>query len=144
MNKSMTGLRVVFVLLAAFVIFSGLDQALGGLFSMGWMEKTTYFEVVNQAKFLQADNHHRFLGGVWTGLGIFMLVAATDLKKYQSGLNLAFAMVFLGGLARFSQMNVEVLLSAGVLWAVVVEVVGMPLLYLWLNRTLPQVESIAH
>lgn len=141
MSTRVIGLRVVFGLLAAFVVFSGLDQALGGLFSMGWMDNTVYFEVVNKAKFLEADNHHRFLGGVWTGLGMFMLISLTDLKKYQMGLNLVLAIVFLGGLARFSQLNMEVMVRPGVLWAVIVEVVGMPILYVWLTHTLKQVQS---
>ena len=138
MNVSATGLRVVLALLGAFVVFSGLDMALGGFMTLGWMEQSVFFEVVDQAKFQEADNHQRFLGGVWTGLGLIIWSALADLRKYRVVLISVFFMVFIGGLARFSQMNVDVLLLPGVLWAAVVELIGMPLMYLWLSRTLGQ------
>ncbi|NKC00665.1 MAG: DUF4345 domain-containing protein [Pseudomonadales bacterium] len=128
-------LKIILALLGVFVVFSGLDMTLGGFFTLGWMEQVTFFEVVDDAKFQEADNHYRFLGGVWTGMGVLLILSVTNLKKYQSMLTLVFACVFLGGLARLSQMNAEVLLSPGVLWAFVVEVVGMPLLYLWLSKS---------
>ncbi len=141
MDMNRMAFTVVVGLLGVFVLFSGLDMAIGGIFTLGWLEPVTYLEIVDQEQFLLADNHNRFLGGVWTGLGIVQFISLTNLEKHRGMLTAVFAVVFVGGLARFTQMNTDVLLSEGVLWAVVVEVVGMPLLYLWLAKIVGDVRA---
>ena len=131
------GLRLVLLLAAVFALFSGLDQALGGLRTLGWMGQPPFFDVTDQGAFLVADNHQRFLGGVWTGLGLALLVGQGNLRTHHAMLKLICGLVFLGGLARFSQLNLEVTLGPAILGALLVELVGMPLLYVWIGRAVP-------
>lgn len=133
-------LRFILILGGVFAVYSGLDQALGGLFTLGWMGQQVFFEIADQHLFLVADNHHRFLGGVWTGIGLFFFLAITNLEKYQIGLYFAFSSIFIGGLARFSQMNFDIIFGPEVVGALLVEIIGMPLLFLWLLRSVRQAE----
>jgi len=139
-NASKTGLHILLILTGIFIVFSGLDSALGGLLSMGWMESTSYFAVTNEHKYLEMDSHSRFLGGVWTGMGLLFLLAQTNLVKYQKELNYSFAIIFLGGIARFTQMNLDVTFGDEVLWAVVVELILVPIFYFWLAKVVQQIK----
>ena len=125
-------LQAVLMSAAIFVVVTGADQALGGLYTLGLLEQAVYFEVVDQGLFEIMDNHARFIGGVWMGVGLVILVGLTNLAEHRSILNVALALAFVGGLARLSQMNVDVLFDPSILWALTVEIVGMPLLALWL------------
>ena len=82
------------------------------------------------------DNHVRFLGGVFGALGVFLILGATNLKKYQAGLNLAFGLTFIGGLARFTSLRPDVVFGPDVIMSALGELVLMPILYFWLSRTL--------
>jgi hypothetical protein len=46
---------------------------------------------------------------------------------------MAFALVFAGGLARIGQLDAGVLFGPDIIGPLVAEIVGMPLLYLWLE-----------
>lgn len=129
-------LRVVLVLAGLIIIFTGLNTALGGMLTLGWQGQTVFFQVTDEHAYLVQDSHIRFLGGLWLGIGLFFLLASTNLQKFKSALYLAFALIFLGGLARFSQMHIEVTLGPAIVGSLIAELVGMPLLYLWLARTL--------
>ena len=128
-------LRLTLVLAGLFAVLSGIDTALGGLETLGWMGQAAFYEVSDQAGFLVADNHQRFLGGVWTGLGLAIFFALRDLERHRTALALVFGMVFLGGLSRFSQLNLAVTFGPDIAGALFVELVGMPALFIWLQRT---------
>ena len=70
MNVSRTGLRVAMVLFGLAVIFTGLNRAYGGIATLGWQGRRTSPTVANQQVWLIQDNHTRFLGGVWTAVGL--------------------------------------------------------------------------
>lgn len=139
-TMNLMALRTVLVLAAAFALFSGLDQALGGLRTLGWMQQPDFFDVTDAAAFLVVDNHQRFLGGVWTGLGAMLLLAATNPHEHAAAIKLVAGVVFLGGLARFSQLNLEVTFGPDILGALVVELLGMPVLFAWVSRSAPSRE----
>lgn len=141
-NISSTIFCVIVDLLGCYVVFLGLNNALGGLHTLGWMSNITYFEVIHTEKFLEVDSHYRFYCGIWTAIGLFIVLAMTNLKKYQSGLNLVFTIIFIGGFARFSQMNIDVILTSKILGLLFIEIICMPLLFLWLAKILqPAKES---
>ena len=133
--------RIALAVAGVFALVTGLDQALGGYFTLGWMGQPEFFHITNQDAFLVADNHQRFMGGVWTGIGLALLYAQTNLRRHQAVLNSAFAFVFLGGLARFSQMNLDVTFGPDILAALIVELVGMPVLYVLLSRAVAQMSA---
>ncbi|MEM7157667.1 MAG: DUF4345 domain-containing protein [Myxococcota bacterium] len=127
-------LRISLLVAGVFAFVTGLDQALGGFHTLGWLGQPQWFETTNQAAFLVADNHQRFMGGVWTGIGLMLLFAQRDLVRHQDLLKASFAIVFVGGLARFSQMNPDIVFGPDIIVALIVELLGMPLLFVWLTR----------
>ncbi len=134
-NAGAIGLRIVLVLAGIFIAFTGVNLAFGGMLTLGWQGQTAFFEITNQQAYLVQDSHIRFLGGLWTGIGLLFIVAATNLQKYESALKVAFVLIFLGGLARFSQMQMDITFGKDIVGSLVAELVGMPLLYFWLSRT---------
>ena len=139
-NASLTGLRIVLVLAGAIIIFTGINIAFGGMQTLGWQGEALFFEVTNEHAFLVHDSHFRFLGGLWLGVGALFIVASTNLRKYRSALIFAFALIFFGGIARFSQMLFEILFGPEILGSLLAELVGMPLLYLWLSKAVSAAE----
>ena len=134
-NASAIGLRVVLTLAGIVIIFTGVNTAFGGMLTLGWQGQTIFFEVTDQHSYLVQDSHIRFLGGLWTGIGLLFIIASSNVEKYQSALKFAFALIFLSGLARFSQMQLDITLGKDIVGSLVVELIGMPLLYFWLSRT---------
>jgi uncharacterized protein DUF4345 len=138
-NASSIALRVVLVLAGLIIVFTGLNTALGGMLTLGWQGQTVFFQVTDQHAYLVQDSHIRFLGGLWLGIGLFFLVASTNVRKFRSALFLAFALIFLGGLARFTQMRPEITFGPEIVGSLIAELVGMPLLpllYFWVARSL--------
>lgn len=135
-NANSIALRVVLVLAGLIIILTGLNTALGGMLTLGWQGQTVFFQVTDEHSYLVQDSHVRFLGGLWLGIGLFFLLASTNVRKCRSALFLAFALIFLGGLARFSQMRLEVTFGPEIVGSLIAELVGMPVLYLWVARTL--------
>lgn len=133
-NAKVTALRIALVLAGVFIIFTGINITFGGMQTLGLHGESAFFEVTNELAFLVHDNHFRFLGGLWLGVGVLFMLAPTNLQKYRSALNVAFALIFLGGLARFSQMHFEITFGPEILGSLLAELVGMPLLYFWLSK----------
>lgn len=127
-------LKAALVLAGLNTAFTGLNRALGGIATLGWQGATDFLAVVDQHQYLIQDNHSRFLGGVWAGVGVLLLVASFDLKRFQPYLVFAFAMIFAGGLARFSTPVPDVLFGPAIMPSLIAELVGIPVLYYWLKR----------
>lgn len=134
-NKSLLGLRVVLVLAGAFIVFTGLDIALGGISTLGWQVQTSFLEVTDSAAFSAQDSHVRFLGGLWTAVGLMFIAAARSPSAYRPALYFAYAAIFLGGLARFSQMDFDTLFGPAIVGSLAAELIGMPLLFYWTRRS---------
>ena len=131
-----TALRVVLILAGLVIIFTGVNTAFGGMLTLGWQGQTTFFEVTDQHSYLVQDSHIRFLGGLWMGIGLLFIFAARNVERHQNVLKFALVLIFLGGLARFSQMQLDITFGKEIVGSLVAELVGMPLLYFWLSRTL--------
>ena len=129
-------LRVVLILAGLIIIFTGVNTAFGGMLTLGWQGQTTFFEVTDQHSYLVQDSHIRFLGGLWMGMGLLFIFAARNVERHQNVVKFSLALIFLGGLARFSQMQLDITFGKEIVGSLVAELVGMPLLYFWLSRTL--------
>jgi len=134
MPMSATLFRIVLVLSGAAVIFLGLNVALGGIPTMTWLGERPFLAVTDEAQYALIDNHVRFFGGLFTGLGLFLVYAAIDPVKYRQAILLVFAAIFIGGIARFSAPDMSVVFEAEIVNSLAAELVLMPLLAFWLMR----------
>ena len=132
-----TSLKVVLGLSGAFTVFTGLNRAFGGIRTLGWQGTTDFLQVVSEHAYLIQDNHTRFLGGVWTGVGLLLMLSPLNLKAFRPSLNLVFAIIFLGGLARFTAMRPDMVFGPDIVGSLIAELVGMPLLWLWVSKAVP-------
>ena len=130
-SKAFSAVLLVLGVISSFV---AVNVAFGGLDTLGWQGPRNYFTVTDDDAFSVRDSHARFYGGVYLGIGIFFILAATNVQKYRQGLALVFALIFLGGLARLTQLDLDTVLGPDLLVSTIVELVGMPLLFIWLHR----------
>lgn len=138
LSGSMIGIRIVLVLAGLFIIYTGINVAFGGMFTLGLQGQTDFMQVTNEQAYLVQDSHIRFIGGLWLGIGILFIVAAFQLMKYKEALSFSLLLIFLGGLSRLTQMDIPTLVSQNVAGSLAAELIGVPLLFLWLNRLAKQ------
>jgi Domain of unknown function (DUF4345) len=131
-----TAFRAIIAAIGATNVFLGLNVGLGGLRTLGWQGAGVFFEVTDEHLYLIRDSHMRFYGGLYLAVGLFLILATTDLRRYRTGLNLVFAMIFAGGLARLSALRPDVVLGADLVVSLTVELALMPVLCVWLTRML--------
>ena len=125
-------LCVTLAALGAISAFVAVNVAFGGLDTLGWQGPTNYFQVTDHDAYLLRDSHAHFYGGVYLGIAIFLIAASTNLRKYRSGLNVVFAVLFLGGVARLTQLAPGVTFGKDLAVSSLIELVGMPAMALWL------------
>ena len=87
------------------------------------------------------DSQVRFLGVVWIGYGVLLVISVLDLQRYTKILSGALFIVFVGGLARvvsiFQTGMPDSETGRGfVVFALVIELLLMPLLLLWQQRVM--------
>lgn len=85
----------------------------------------------------------RYLGSIWFGFGVLLWYCLGDLDRHAAIVRGALLIVFLGGLGRLASV-----LQFGfppsefgrsfVIVATAIEIIGMPLLLLWMGRLLPR------
>lgn len=134
MSISEIVLRGVLVFGGAFVVFTGIDFAFGGIISLGLEGKALPASIAAVEGFHERDSHTRFLGGVWLGVGLVFLAAAVRLQALKSALLASIALIFIGGLARFTTGAPEVLVEPAIAVSLGLELIGMPVLYYWVSR----------
>ena len=127
-------LRVVLVVLGAISAFVAANVAFGGLETLGLQGPTDYVQIADQGAYLVRDSHAHFYGGVYLAVGLFLMYAATDVRRFRPTLNVVFAMIFAGGVARLTQLEPDVTFGSDLLVSTVIELVGMPLLAWWVAR----------
>jgi hypothetical protein len=133
--------RTLLIVLGALNIFIGINIGFGGILTLGWQGQTKFFEVTNEYAYLMQDSHIRYFGGLYVGIGLFLLLASTDLRKYQPSLNLVFALIFMGGLARFTMMRPDIIFGRDIIGSLLAELVLMPILYVWLSKIVKSATS---
>ena len=127
--------RAILVIVGAVCAFYAANVAFGGLHTLGLQGPTDYFTVTDEATYALRDNHVRFYGGIFLALGLFLILAATNVQRFRGGLYLAFVLVFAGGIARLTQLQPEVTFGPSNLLSAIVELALMPVLFIWLWRT---------
>lgn len=128
-------LRGVLALVGAVIVFLGLNVGLGGIQTLGWQGGAVPFiSVTDPAVFAVRDNHIRFIAGVWLGVGLLMLAASYAFQRLRTVVVAIAAMVFVGGLVRFSAGDPAVLTGMDVAPSLVFELAIMPLIGLWALR----------
>ena len=131
-------LRVVLALVGVGFIYTGIDNAFGGIMTLGWQGLRDFAQVANPDQYLIRDSHVRFLGGVYLLMGVVTALSATRPAKFKAMVQLILIAVFAGGLARFSQMDLSVTFGPGVLVPLVIELAIIPLLYIWVSRAITE------
>jgi hypothetical protein len=128
-------LRGVMLLIGAVIVVLGLNVGLGGIKTLGWQGGTAAFVTVTDLTlFGIRDNHVRFIGGVWLAAGLLMMAGSVWLERLRPVLIALTGMVFVGGLARFSAFDPSILLQPSIAPSLLLELVGFPLLGLWVSR----------
>lgn len=128
-------LRSVLALTGCAILFLGLNIALGGISTLGWQGGGAgFFTVADPVEFAVKDSHIRFVGGVWTSVGLLMLIGSAAFQGMRQTLVALTAMVFVGGLSRFSAFDPDVLMSAAIAPSFVLELGLFPLLGLWIAK----------
>jgi Domain of unknown function (DUF4345) len=124
-------LRIVLVLGGGFILLTGVDVGLGGITTLGLMGTNDFIAVTDPHAFSVHDSHVRFLGGLWIGIGFAFLGGAIWLQGLRPALYLAYAAIFIGGVARLSSQPQDVLFTSEVAGSLAAELIGMPLLFAW-------------
>ena len=135
MTLSEIALRVLLVLGGAYVVFAGLDFALGGIISLGWIDPPLSSTIADVAGFHIRDSHVRFIGGLYVGLGLVIIASAIWFQTMRITLLAVTMMFFVGGLARFSANMPEVLFGPRVRGGLALELIAMPILFYWIWNT---------
>lgn len=132
--------KAILVILGGFFVYVGINVGFGGIQTLGWQIPSDFVSIVNDADYHAQDSHVRFLGAFFGTSGLFMIIATSNLKRFETALRVIFVMTFVGGLARFTAMQVDVILDSRVITSFLGEVLLMPILFFWLSRVLPQEE----
>jgi len=77
----------------------------------------------------------RFLGAIWMGFGVLLILFSTNLKQYELPLIVAFCFVILGGLGRLLtiyKLGMPEMSTSMVYFILGIELVLFPVLLIWL------------
>lgn len=128
-------LRILIFIVGAAIIGLGLNIALGGIQTLGWQNSGDFFSVTNMPTFRVQDNHFRFLGGVWFGVGATFVLGSFALDRLRPVLVALCGIIAIAGLFRFSAKDIMVIFSFDIAPSLMLELVGFPLLAWWLMRS---------
>ncbi len=133
LRKSNHLLRPVLCLTGIGIVLLGIDNAFGGIATLGWQGPQDFYNVTNQPAFAIRDSHVRFIGGIWLGMGLVFVLSAFQYSRLRSIVMMFTGLIFLGGLVRLAQNDLAALLSADLLPSLMFELVLFPLLALWMH-----------
>lgn len=139
--NTITLLKLVLVLIGSAIALLGLNIGLGGIRTLGWQIPQDFIAITNADIFQTQDSHIRFIGGVWFGIGVLFLGGALMLDQLRSSLIALCAVIAVAGLFRLSATNLDVIMSAAIAPSLIFEIVGFPLLSLWLMRSTPATKT---
>ncbi len=134
-------LRAALVLGGAHILYTGANIAFGGIPTLGLQGATDFMTITNEPVFLAHDSHVRFLGGLWMGVGVLFLAGAARLFAMRQILKAAYALIFLGGLARLSALDPALFRTGEIGGALTAELVLMPALYFWTASVRPTLKA---
>lgn len=126
--------RVILAIVGLLSVLIGINVGGGGILTLGLQGSVSFMQVTDQAAFLVRDSHIRYFGGLYLGVGLFLILAATNPARYQAPLRLVLVLIFLGGLARFTSPQPQVVFGPDIIGSLLAELVLMPLLFFWLPK----------
>lgn len=135
-------LNTVLVVVGTAIVFLGLNVGLGGIQTLGWQSTRDFISVLDAATFHTQDNHIRFIGGIWFGVGLVFLIGGFSLKFFRPTLIILSAMITIAGLFRFSGMDSGVVFTSAIAPSITLELIGFPLLAWWLIRSGRQMKQL--
>lgn len=135
MTASNIAIRTVLAIAGAAIVLLGINVGLGGITTLGMQGGTDFLTVTDPAIYAVRDNHIRFIGGVWMAAGLVLMAASVFLQQLRRVVVVLTAMIFVGGLARFSAFDWALLTSMNIAPSLVLELIGFPLLGLWIARS---------
>ncbi len=127
-------LKLILVLLGLINIFIGINVGFGGILTLGLQGQTKFLEVIDEYGFLTQDSHIRYFGGLYIGIGAFLILAPANLQKYRTALLLVFVLTFIGGLTRFTMMRPDIIFGKDIIGSLFAELILMPILFIWLLK----------
>ncbi|KEJ94307.1 protein of unknown function [Pseudosulfitobacter pseudonitzschiae] len=128
-------LRLVLALAGAGIVLLGIDNAAGGIATLGWQVSPDFFSVNDRDAFAVRDSHARFLGGVWLAMGLVFVASAIRPMPLARTVPVLCGAIFLGGLLRFTQVqDLSVLVSGDILPSLALELILFPLIGWWTIR----------
>lgn len=130
----MKPLNIVIALIGLAITFLGLNVGLGGIRTLGWQGTEDFIAVTDAVTFAVQDNHIRFIAGVWFGVGVMFVLGGFWLDKLRTTLIALSGMIAVAGLFRLCAMD-GVIFSSAIAPSMVFELVGFPLLAVWLMRS---------
>ncbi len=80
------------------------------------------------------DSHFRYLSGLLLGIGLVFLAYIPRIERRSEVFAVLSGMVVVGGLARLAAVDVQQPPSTGIVLALVMELLVVPLLFVWQRR----------
>ena len=134
-TRAEKGLRVVLTVLGLLSAFVAINVALGGIETLGLQGSKHFVQATDQKVFDVRDSHTHYYGGVYFALGVFLVIAAGNVRKYRSALTVVLSLMVAGGLARLSQGDLGVTFGKELAVSTLIELVAIPLLIVWVRHT---------
>lgn len=107
---------------------------MGGIRTLGWQGTEDFITVTDATTFAVQDNHIRFIAGVWFSVGVMFILGGFFLDKLRTTLIALSGMIAVAGLFRLGAID-GVIFSSAIAPSMVLELVGFPLLAVWLIRS---------
>ena len=128
-------LRAVLVLVGATIMLMGVNVGVGGMRTLGWQISPDFIAIKDAITFGIQDNHIRFIGGVWFGVGLAFLIGGIMFERMRPTLISLCAIIAVAGLFRLSAMDMDVIFSADIAPSLALELIAFPLLAYWLSKS---------
>ena len=128
-------LRAVLVASGLVVALLGMNVGIGGISTLGLQGPTEFFEITNQQVFDIRDNHIRFIGGTLIAIGGLLVYSGFRLEFAKTVVPIVALLFVTGGLARLSAADASLLGGSDIAPSLLIEMIGFPLLALWVMRT---------
>lgn len=113
----------------------GVNVGAGGMRTLGWQISPDFIAIKDAVTFGVQDNHIRFIGGVWFGVGLAFLIGGILLERMRPTLMVLCAIIAVAGLFRLSAMDMGIIFSADIAPSLGLELIAFPLLAYWLSKS---------
>lgn len=133
--KNNAVLRTILVLVGAVIMLMGVNVGAGGMRTLGWQISPDFIAIKDAITFGVQDNHIRFIGGVWFGVGAAFLVGGILLERMRPTLLVLCAIIAVAGFFRLSVLDMDIIFSADIAPSLALELIAFPLLAYWLSKS---------